>query len=112
MIKTSGSNVAPRELELALETFDEVGLAVVLGLPDADRGEIVAAALSPKPGAVIDPVDILERLEKEVSSYKVPRRVLVFREGEVPYLASGKPNRIRIKEMLETSGVDVDRRRR
>jgi acyl-CoA synthetase (AMP-forming)/AMP-acid ligase II len=111
MIKTSGSNVAPREVELALETFDEVGLAVVMGLPDPDRGQIVAAALAPKPAAVVDADDILERLDKEISSYKVPRRVLVLTPEEVPYLASGKPNRIRIKQMLETSGVDVDRRR-
>jgi acyl-CoA synthetase (AMP-forming)/AMP-acid ligase II len=112
MIKTSGSNVAPREVELALETFDEVGLAVVIGLPDPDRGQIVGAALAPKPGAMIDADDILERLDKELSSYKVPRRVLVLSPEAVPYLASGKPNRIRIKQMLESSGVDIERRRR
>jgi len=106
MIKTSGSNVAPREVELVLETFAEVGLAVVMGLPDHERGQVVAAALAPKPGAVVDADDVLQRLDKEVSSYKVPRRVLVLKEGDVPYLPSGKPDRLRIRTMLETGGTE------
>jgi acyl-CoA synthetase (AMP-forming)/AMP-acid ligase II len=112
MIKTSGSNVAPREVELALEAFEEVGLAVVMGLADPARGETVAVALAPKPGAVIDADDVLERLDKEISSYKVPRRVLVLGEGDVPYLPSGKPDRLRLQEMVETSSVAFAPRRR
>lgn len=110
MIKTSGSNVAPREVEMALEAFPEVGLSVVTGIPDPERGEIVAAALVPKPGARIDPLDIMQRLDKELSSYKVPRRVLVLSETEMPQLASGKADRIRIREMLASSAVEVDLR--
>jgi acyl-CoA synthetase (AMP-forming)/AMP-acid ligase II len=111
MIKTSGSNVAPREVELALEAFEEVGLAVVVGLPDQDRGEVVAAALAPRPGAVVDAEDVLQRLEKEISSYKLPRRVLVMGERDVPYLPSGKPDRLRIKNLLEISSVEFQPRR-
>jgi len=106
MIKTSGSNVAPREVELALESFEEVGLAVVIGLPDPGRGQVVAAALAPRPGAVVDADDVLQRLDKELSSYKLPRRVLVLAERDVPYLPSGKPDRIRIGKLLETSSVE------
>jgi acyl-CoA synthetase (AMP-forming)/AMP-acid ligase II len=111
MIKTSGSNVAPREVELELEAFEEVGLAVVMGLPDAARGEIVAAALAPRPGRSVDAQDVLDRLDKEISSYKVPRRVLVMDEAEVPYLASGKPDRLRIRQLLESSSVEFQPRR-
>jgi acyl-CoA synthetase (AMP-forming)/AMP-acid ligase II len=106
MIKTSGSNVAPREVELALEAFEEVGMAVVVGLPDPDRGEVVAVAMAPTPGGAIDAEDVLQRLDKEVSSYKVPRRVMVMAEDEVPYLPSGKPDRIGITKLLETSSVE------
>jgi acyl-CoA synthetase (AMP-forming)/AMP-acid ligase II len=100
MIKTLGANVAPREVELTLEAFPEVSLAVVLGLPDRERGEIVAAALVPTPGATIDVDDLLERADKELSSYKVPRRVLVLLPDEVPYLGSGKPDKIKIRALL------------
>lgn len=111
MIKTSGSNVAPREVELELEAFDEIGLAVVVGVPDPDRGQIVAAALAPKPGQQVDAQNVLDRLDKEISSYKIPRRVLVMNEDQVPYLASGKPDRLRISKMLEASGVALQPRR-
>jgi acyl-CoA synthetase (AMP-forming)/AMP-acid ligase II len=107
MIKTAGSNVAPREVELTLESFPEVGLAVVLGLPDEERGEIVAAAVVPKPGAHVDPVDLLRRADRELSSYKLPRRLLVLEEAELPQLASGKADRLRLRDMLSRSGVDV-----
>jgi len=100
MIKTSGSNVAPREVELTFETYPEVGLAVVVGLPDPDRGQVVAVALAPKPGMTIDPDAVLERAKKELSSYKVPRVVVALKDREVPFLASGKPDRLKIRDML------------
>ena len=107
MIKTSGSNVAPREVELLLESFPEVGLAVVVGLPDAERGEVVAAALVPAAGTAIDPAETLRRAGGELSNYKVPRRVLVLGEGEMPYLANGKPDRLTVRELLADRATEV-----
>jgi acyl-CoA synthetase (AMP-forming)/AMP-acid ligase II len=100
MIKTSGSNVAPREVELLLESFPEVDLAVVVGLPDAERGEVVAAALVPTAGTTIDPIETIRRAGEELSNYKVPRRVLVLGEGEMPYLPNGKPDRLTVRQLL------------
>jgi acyl-CoA synthetase (AMP-forming)/AMP-acid ligase II len=107
MIKTSGSNVAPREVELLLESFPEVGLAVVVGLPDAERGEVVAAALVPAAGTAIDPAETLRRARDELSNYKVPRRVLVLGEREMPYLANGKPDRLTVRELLADRATEV-----
>lgn len=104
MIKTSGSNVAPREVEILLETFDDVGLAVVLGIPDAARGEVVGAVLVPTEGATLDAAKVIAQASEELSSYKVPRRVLVLRGDEVPSLASGKPDKIRLRTMLAERG--------
>lgn len=108
MIKTSGSNVAPREVELLLESFPEVSLAVVVGLPDADRGEVVAAALVPAAGARVDPIEMLHRAGEELSNYKVPRRVLVLAEGETPYLANGKPDRLALRQLLADRASEVE----
>jgi len=107
MIKTSGSNVAPREVEMALEAFPEVATAVVLGLPDVERGEVVAAVLAPRPGMELDPADLLERLGKEVSSYKVPTRVLVIDEGDLPALPSGKVDKVTLRRRLAESRDDA-----
>ena len=107
MIKTSGSNVAPREVELLLESFPGVGLAVVVGLPDAERGEVVAAALVPAAGTAIDPAEMLRRARDELSNYKVPRRVLVLGEREMPYLANGKPDRLTVRGLLADRATEV-----
>ena len=45
MIKTSGNNVAPPEVEAVLQALPEIAEAHVLGIPDPTRGEIVAAAV-------------------------------------------------------------------
>jgi acyl-CoA synthetase (AMP-forming)/AMP-acid ligase II len=107
MIKTSGSNVAPREVELLLESFPDVSLAVVVGLPDAERGEVVAAALVPTAGTTIDPIETIRRAGEELSNYKLPRRVLVLDEGEMAYLPNGKPDRLTVREFLAARATEV-----
>jgi acyl-CoA synthetase (AMP-forming)/AMP-acid ligase II len=86
MIKTSGANVTPGEVQKALAAQGFV--AHVLGLPDAQRGQIVAAVIvSDGP---VDTEALRRALRETLSSYKVPRRFLVCRPAEVPILSSGK----------------------
>jgi acyl-CoA synthetase (AMP-forming)/AMP-acid ligase II len=99
--------VAPREVELLLESFPEVGLAVVVGLPDAERGEVVAAALVPTAGTTIDPIETIRRAGEELSNYKVPRRVLVLVESQMPYLPNGKPDRLTVRDLLAERATEV-----
>src|SRR3546814_4816587 len=47
MIKTSSANVSRLEVEAALNALPEVERSFVAALPDAERGEIVAAAVVP-----------------------------------------------------------------
>jgi acyl-CoA synthetase (AMP-forming)/AMP-acid ligase II len=98
MIKTSGNNVAPPEVEGVLQSFPEVAEAHVLGVPDEQRGEIVAAAIVPAPGFTIDKEALQERARQELSNYKVPRKIVVL--DQVPLLATGKPDRLAIRELL------------
>jgi acyl-CoA synthetase (AMP-forming)/AMP-acid ligase II len=100
VIKTSGNNVAPPEVEAVLRAMPEIKDAHVLGVPDAQRGDAVAALLVPTTGAVIDADVIRERCRDELSNYKVPRIVVVVSDDDVPWLATGKPDRLRIKAML------------
>jgi acyl-CoA synthetase (AMP-forming)/AMP-acid ligase II len=105
MIKTAGSNVAPREVEEVLESVPEVGMAIVMAVPDpATTGnEIVGAILSPRGDAVIDTARVIECVSKELSAYKVPRAVLVLPDNEVPVLPNGKPDKRKLREMLATA---------
>ena len=102
MVKSRGANVAPREVELFLEEeFDEVLYAFVLGLPHPEFGEQVAAVLVPARGQTLDPDDIARRAREQISSYKVPTRIDVWNEDDVPWLGSGKPDKRAIRERLE-----------
>ena len=47
MIKTAGANVSPAEVEQAIAKVTGGGVAHVFGIPDPDRGQVVAAVVTP-----------------------------------------------------------------
>jgi acyl-CoA synthetase (AMP-forming)/AMP-acid ligase II len=100
MIKSGGANVAPLEVEAVLQSFPEVELAFVFGVPDGERGEVVTAVLVAAPGVVIDADDLATRARTELSAYKTPRRWHTLDEHDVPWLASGKPDKLAIKRRV------------
>jgi acyl-CoA synthetase (AMP-forming)/AMP-acid ligase II len=89
MIKTSGANVSPREVEAAID--DASGLvAHVIGIDDEARGQIVAAAVrSPSP-AEVDVEALRTALRERLSAYKVPRLIVALTDEDVPMMSSGK----------------------
>ena len=60
----------------------------------------MAAALVPAGSTPPDVDDLRRRVAAELSPYKVPRRFVVLADADVPWLASGKPDRLAIREML------------
>ena len=100
MIKTAGANVAPREVEIAIETLPEVKLAAVVGVPDSVRGQLVVAAVVAEPGQQVDPDAVRARLREELSAYKVPRHVFVLKHDEIPLTDTGKVHKLRLLELL------------
>ena len=66
----------------------------MFGLPHPEMEEEVTAVIVAAPGANPDPESIRTRARKELSSYKVPTRIEVLaEESDVPWLASGKPDK-------------------
>ena len=105
MIKTSGANVSPREVELALLAQGGLREAHVLGVPDSLKGETVTAVLVPASGEPADVERRLARLREDLSPYKVPRHVTVMTYDDVPRTLSGKPDKTRLKITLATEDV-------
>lgn len=92
MIKVRGANVSPREIELVLEGFDEIEHALVFSLPDNE--EEICAAVTLKHNHQITEAEIKARVGKLLSSFKMPSRVAILENGaEIPWLASGKPDK-------------------
>ncbi len=100
MIKTSGANVAPAEVEAVLMTAPGVREATVLGVPDPARGEAVAAVVVAQDGAAIDPEALKAKVRAELSSYKVPQIILPMAFEDVPRTDTGKPKRAEIRAMI------------
>jgi acyl-CoA synthetase (AMP-forming)/AMP-acid ligase II len=102
LIKSSGMNVTPRDVELALEALPEVALAFVCGIDHPDRGQDVVAAIALSPGAALDEAEARARVKADLSSYKVPRHVAVFAsQTDLPWLDSGKVDRRKLAADLE-----------
>ena len=55
LIITSGVNVYPTDVEHVLRRYEGVEDVAVLGVPDADRGELVKAVVVPKDGTRVQP---------------------------------------------------------
>jgi acyl-CoA synthetase (AMP-forming)/AMP-acid ligase II len=100
MIKTAGANVTPSEVEAALVSFPEVKAAYVVGVPDPDRGQDVAASVLLEPGARAEPQDLRGRLKREISAYKVPRHLFIEEDGVLPFTDTGKIDKRRLEKLL------------
>ncbi len=88
MIKTGGANVSPAEIEVELRACPPVKLARIIGMPDGRLDEIVVACITLQDGAEARAEDIQAFLRARVASYKVPKIVLFFAEGEIPMTGS------------------------
>jgi acyl-CoA synthetase (AMP-forming)/AMP-acid ligase II len=100
MIKTSGANVSAVEVEKAM-----AGLGVtahVLAIPDAARGQLVAAVVVLPDGAdEFDETALRRRLRTELSAYKIPRRIIAVAHAEIPLLSSGKVDARQLKKLFD-----------
>jgi acyl-CoA synthetase (AMP-forming)/AMP-acid ligase II len=76
VIRTGGETVAPPEVEAVLTTLPGVADAAVVGLPDAQWGEVVCAVIVASPADVLPTLDAIRaQCEGRLARYKVPRRL-------------------------------------
>ena len=88
MIVTGGENVYSKEVEDVLVSCPEIMEAAVIGIPNAEWGETVAAVVVPAKDKVIDSDFIKGYLADKLAKYKIPR---VFHIVEtLPHTPTGK----------------------
>jgi acyl-CoA synthetase (AMP-forming)/AMP-acid ligase II len=97
MIKTSGANVAPREVELVAQSYPEVREAIVFGLPDKRKGEIVVCVIVPAAGIEVEIDALRAKLRDDLSAYKVPAEFLLMELEDVPRTGSAKAHKPNLK---------------
>ncbi len=98
IVRTSGAQVSPREVEGAISEATGGRISLVIGIPDPERGQLVAAVL-----LGTEPVDaeaLRAALKERLAPYKIPRKWLTMEEKDLPTLSSGKINLKQLVEMV------------
>lgn len=105
LIITSGQNVSGLEVEEVLCAHPAVAECAVIGVPDAERGQLVKAFIVLHPGHAPDAglaLRLQNHVKKSLALYKYPR-VVEFRAA-LPRTETGKLQRFRLKE--EAPGIE------
>lgn len=98
MIIVGGFKVAPSEVEDTLRGFDGVADVAIVGIPEADGGEVVVAAVVPEAGKTVD-ADALRAFARDnLTPYKVPKRVVTV--DELPKSLIGKVLRKKVRDAI------------
>lgn len=94
MVKVRGFQVAPAEVESVLHGHPAVRDCAVFGVPEAQDGEaVVAAVVAAEP---VSPDELAALIAEKLASYKRPRDIVFV--PEIPRLPSGKALRRVLKE--------------
>lgn len=96
MIKYKGFGIAPAELESVLLEHPAVREAAVIGMPDAEAGEIPRAYVALREGQSVSDADLMAFTNQRMANYKAIREV-VFVDA-IPKTASGKILRRELKD--------------
>jgi len=112
MIKTGGANVSPVEIESALRKHPGVKVGVAIGVPHPTLGEAVVVCIVPTEGAPQDEDAVRRYLRENLAAYKVPKRVLFFREDEFTYTGNQKVQQAPLvtatQARLAAEGAEID----
>ncbi|MGH3678501.1 MAG: class I adenylate-forming enzyme family protein [Mycobacterium sp.] len=101
MIKTAGANVAPAEVERAIAKVTGGVVAHVVGIPDPERGQLVAAVIATEDDTDFDEDTVRKRLKDELSAYKIPRRFAAVPSAQIPVISSGKIDIPRLAKVFD-----------
>lgn len=88
LIKVSGFQVAPAEVEAELLSHPQVADAAVVGRPDEAAGEVPVAFVVRQPGTEVDEAAVMAHMAGRLASYKQPRAVHFI--DAIPKSPSGK----------------------
>ncbi|HVF20221.1 MAG TPA: AMP-binding protein [Mycobacteriales bacterium] len=102
LILVSGFNVYPREVEDVLGQHPDVEEAAVMGIAHPYTGESVKALVVRRPGARLTADEVIAHCVRSLARFKCPTAVEFV--DELPYGATGKVSKGRLRELDATAG--------
>ncbi|HYK66500.1 MAG TPA: FadD3 family acyl-CoA ligase [Streptosporangiaceae bacterium] len=103
MFIVGGFNVYPAEVEQLITRHPKVSEAAAVGVPDERLGEVCRVHVIPRPGAEIDPAEIIAFCRERLAHFKVPRDVVIV--AELPRNAAGKVLKYVLRAGAAADGV-------
>ena len=100
LIITSGFNVYPADVEESLRGCECVADVAVVGVPDAERGEVVKAFVVLKRGYTWDPKRLAQYCKQHMAAHHRPR-LWEQATGDLPRSFLGKVLRRELRDKLE-----------
>ena len=88
LIIRGGENISSSEIEDVLETHPKIEEAAVIGVPDAEWGEVVKAVVVLSKGEQVTPEEVASYCKERLASYKAPAYVAAV--SELPRNPLGK----------------------
>jgi long-chain acyl-CoA synthetase len=102
VIVRGGENMSPGEIEDVLLTHSAVSDVAVIGVPDEQWGEAVAAVVVLKGDADASASELQQWVKDRLRSSRTPERIEFWEE--LPYNETGKLLRRKVREALRDSG--------
>ena len=103
LYKSGGELVMPREIEDLLAAHDAISQVFAIGLPDEGWGEIGCVIVVLAPGATLSEADVMAICRAKLARFKVPKRVVFYRAGDLPTTPTGKVQKYRLAQQLGAS---------
>ena len=98
IIKRSGYNVYPIDVETALNAHPGVAICVVIGRPRGADEEVVAF-IQPREGVAVERDEVIAFLAQRLASYKLPNMLEVV--AQLPVLHNGKVDKAVMRRMAD-----------
>ncbi len=96
MVISGGVNIYPAEIEHVLITLPGIADCAVVGIPDEEFGEALAAQVVAEAGVTLEADAIRKALAERIAGYKVPRRIDIV--DALPRDDNGKVVKRRIRD--------------
>lgn len=107
VIRSGASSILPKEVEDAISGQDAILDVAVVGLPDEEWGEIVAAFVVARAGQTVEPASVIANCDARLARFKRPKRVFVI--DEIPRSHYGKVLKPKLLDKMREAEVTETR---
>jgi len=99
LIISGGYNVYPAEIEGQINEMPGVAESAVVGVPHPDLGEVGVAVVIAKPGATVQPDQVIASLKARLANFKIPKHCVIV--SELPRNTMGKVQKNLLREQYK-----------